>query len=106
MVQKGKTLAGISRYVRKSPKWYYFVLPVVSIFLIDYIILGNFPALSIISIMPFILLLIIDFGSIRFTNKKFNNNRIMYLDFVSLCLATLFFWIGILLKPIIYMPYY
>ncbi len=106
MVQKGKTLAGISRYVRKSPKWYYFLLPVVLIFLIDYIILGNFPALSIISIMPFILLLIIDFGSIRFTNKKFNNNRIMYLDFVSLCLATLFFWIGILLNPIISMPYY
>ena len=30
----------------------------------------------------------------------------MYLDFVSLCLATLFFWIGILLNPIISMPYY
>jgi putative membrane protein len=106
VVDKGKTLAGISRYVRKSPKWYYFVIPVIIIFLIDGFILRNFATLSVISIMPFVLFVFIDYISIRFTNKKFNNNRIMYLDFTSLGMATLFFWVAVVLNSIISMPYY
>ncbi len=105
-MQKGKTLAGLSRYVRKSPKWYYFLIPIIVIFLIEGIILKNFPELAIISVLPFILLVLIDMGSIRVTNKKFNNNRIMYLDFISLIMATLFFFAGVLLHPLILMPYY
>jgi len=105
-VQKEKTLAGLSRYIKKSPKWYYFLIPIIAIFLIDGIILRNLDALSFMSILPFIFFLLLDALTIKLTNKKFNNNRIMYLDFISLTLVTLFFWIGVLLYPVIRMPLY
>lgn len=106
MVQKGKTLAGLSRYAKKSPKWYYFVVPLFIIFIIDYFILGHIKNLFVILIIPFFILIIVDFTSIRLTNKRFNFNRIAYMDFISIGMATLFFWAGVLLKPFISMPYY
>jgi putative membrane protein len=105
-VQKEKTLAGLSRYIKKSPKPYYFVIPIFIMFLINGIILRNLQILSIMSILPFIFLLLIDAGSIKATNKKFNNSRIIYLDFISLSMVTLFFWFGVLLHSVILMPYY
>jgi putative membrane protein len=105
-VQKEKTLAGLSRYLKTSPKWYYLVIPIAIIFIIDYLILNNLNSLLIISILPFLLLLVIDYTSIKITNAKFNNNRIMSLDFISLGMVTLFFLLGVLLHSIILMPYY
>ncbi|WP_337859885.1 DUF2070 family protein [Ferroplasma sp.] len=105
-MQKGNTLAGLSRYLKTSPKWYYLILPVVILFLINYFILNDFILLLIVSILPFMLLLLIDYISIKLTNKQFNNNRIIYLDFISLVMVTLFFLVGVLLHPIILMPDY
>ena len=106
MVQKGKTLAGLSKYVKKSPKWYYFVLPLFLIFVIDYLITGNIRNIAVMLIIPFFILIIIDFLTIKKTNKKFNNNRIFYMDFISIAMATLFFWVAVGLNPVISMPYY
>jgi putative membrane protein len=105
-VQKGNTLAGLSKYVKRSPKWYYFVLPLFIIFLIDYIILGNISNIFVILVIPFFIFIVIDIATIKITNSKFNLNRIMYMDFISIGMATLFFWAGVLLKPLIAMSYY
>lgn len=105
-MQKGKTLAGLSRYVKKSPRWYYFVLPLFLIFFIDYLITGSILNISIMLIIPFFVLIAIDFFTIRTTNKKFNFNRILYMDFISIAMATLFFLAAVALNPLISMPYY
>ncbi len=91
-MEKKNTLAGLARYVKKSPKWYYFVLPVIFIIFIDYLLIKNITATYII-ILSYLILILIDFIIIRSTNKNFNRNRIIYLDFASFVLSNLFLWI-------------
>ncbi len=92
-MKNNNTLAGLARYVKKSPKWYYFVLPAIIILLIDYFIIKDIMPISVI-IISYLILILIDFTIIRLTNKNFNKARIIYLDFASFVLSNLFFWIA------------
>ncbi len=92
-MESNKTLAGISRYIKKSPSWYYFAAPVFLIFTIDYIINRNFKSLLFLLILPFFILISLDFLFIKSTNRSFNNKRIVYMDFISLTVESIFFWI-------------
>ncbi len=92
-MKKNNTLAGLARYAKKSPKWYYFILPAIIILLIDYLIIKNITIISII-IFSYLILTLIDFTAIKSTNKSFNHNRIIYMGFASFVLSNLFFWIA------------
>ncbi|MEM0140287.1 MAG: DUF2070 family protein [Ferroplasma sp.] len=93
-MQSEKTLAGLSKYVVRSPKWYYLAVPAIIIFLVDFIIIRSLLPLLLIGILPFVLLFLIDYFSIHYTNKSFNTGRIVYLDFISLVMASVLFWLA------------
>ncbi len=92
-MESNKTLAGLSRYIKKSPSWYYFAAPVFLIFIIDYIINRNLKSFLFLLVLPFFILIFLDFLFIKPTNKSFNNKRIVYMDFISLSEESIFFWI-------------
>ncbi|KQB34204.1 DUF2070 family protein [Acidiplasma cupricumulans] len=100
-MESNKTLAGISRYIKKSPKWYYFIFPVLFIYIINFLLIKSMVNFIFLSIIPFFVFIAMDVITIRLTNKSFNSRRIIYLDFMSFLSASLFLWIFLALNSII-----
>ncbi|AAT42858.1 DUF2070 family protein [Picrophilus oshimae] len=100
-MEKNRTLAGLSKYIRHSPEWYYFIVPAFILLLIDYLILGNAYFVAIVLLPSYILLNFLDYIFIKISRSQFPVYRLIYFDFASFFISNLFFYAAYLLNFVI-----
>lgn len=90
---KSRTFAELSRFIYRSPHWWNLAIPVVAIFIIDFILLRNIFVVGVGIAGSFLLVLLIDWLFVKGAKFVFPFRRIMFLNFLSLLIWSVFFWI-------------
>lgn len=90
---KSRTFAELSRFVYKSPHWRNLAIPVIAILLIDFFILRNFLLVMLGVAGSFLLVLLFDESFVKAAGFLFPFRRILFMNFLSLIIWSVFFWI-------------
>ena len=95
-----KGFSDLSKFVKKSPKWYTFPWFTLAILAIDYILFKNLYLILFGVLGSYLLAIAIDALFVRIAHIYFPIRRILYLDFVSLLIASAFLWVLFVTKII------
>lgn len=90
---KSRTFAELSRFIYRSPRWRNLTIPILAVFIIDFILLRNLLVVGVGIAGSFLLVLLIDWLFVEGTSFVFPFRRIMFLNFLSLLIWSIFFWI-------------
>lgn len=92
--QEGKAFSDLTKMVKKSPHWSILSVYSAVIMFIDYILLRDLTLVLIGILGSYILVNILDLLFVRISKAHFPVRRIYYLNFMSLGLYSVFFWIA------------
>lgn len=106
---KSRTFAELSRFVYRSPHWRNIAIPVAAILLFDYFILRNIALVAIGVAGSFLLVLLFDELFVKAARFVFPFRRILFMNFLSLIIWSIFFWIILFfhfasLETLIFLP--
>ncbi|MGC8505957.1 MAG: DUF2070 family protein [Thermoplasmata archaeon] len=87
-----RTFADLSAFLRRAPKFRYYPVPLIIITLIDILFTKKILETSVIILASFLLGSYADLAVTRKWNFFFPFRRIVYLNFFTLGLSTIFFW--------------
>ncbi len=90
---KNKGFEDLTGFVRRSVKARYFILPIALIVYVDYLILRNLEYAIIAVVAIYLLAILFDMLFSRISKITFPLRRSVYLNFVSLVIWSVFFWI-------------
>ncbi|AKA49635.1 hypothetical protein IX51_11565 [uncultured archaeon] len=90
---KSRTFAELSRFIYRSPHWRNLAIPTIAIFLIDFFLLKDVFLVGVGIAGSFLLVLLIDWIFVKAAKFVFPFRRIMFLNFLSLLIWSIFFWI-------------
>lgn len=88
-----RTFAELARFAYKSPRGQILSIPVAIVFLIDYMIVRNAELTGVVFIGSFLLVLLFDILFVKIARFVFPFRRILFMDFISLMIWSVFFWI-------------
>ncbi len=91
--QEGKAFSDLTKMVKKSPHWSILSLYSAVILFIDYLLLRNLLVVLVGILGAYILVICLDIIFVKLTKTHFPYRRIYYLNFMSLGLSSVFFWI-------------
>ncbi|MEM3676256.1 MAG: DUF2070 family protein, partial [Thermoplasmataceae archaeon] len=86
-----RPISDLSKYIKRSPHWAYLFSIVLVLVGIYYFLLKNFYVVLVGVLGAFIILIGLDYAFSRLTNTHFPMRRIIFLDFVSFLVTTVFF---------------
>lgn len=89
---KSRTFAELSRFVYKSPHWRNLAIPIIAVFAVDFIILRDVMLVGMAVIGSFFLVLLFDWIFVKAARFVFPFRRILFMDFISLIIWSIFFW--------------
>lgn len=92
-VKRNRTFADLSRYIRKSPSWSNYILPITIVLTIDYVLIKNILVVLVGILGSYFLVIFLDMIFARYSRFSFPTRRILFLNFLSLLIWSLFFWI-------------
>lgn len=92
-----RKFSDLAKYVRKSPPWWVYVLPLLGLLAVDYFLIGSIYVVILGILGSYLLVIALDSLFFVITKFKFPFKRIIFLDFVSLLIWNLFFWVLYLL---------
>ena len=87
-----RTFADLSAFLRRAPKFRYYPVPLIVITLVDVLLTKKILETSVIIIAGFLIGSYLDLAVTRKWNFFFPFRRIVYLNFFTLGLSTIFFW--------------
>lgn len=90
---KSRTFAELSRFIYRSPHWRNLSIPIIAILLVDYFILRDFLLVTVGIGGSFLAVLLFDWIFVKVARFEFPFRRIMFLNFLSLVIWSIFFWI-------------
>ena len=88
-----RTFADLARFVKRSPSWPTYILPVTIILTIDFVLIKSLFVVLLGILGSYILVIILDILFVKFTDFVFPLRRILFLNFISLLIWSVFFWI-------------
>lgn len=91
--QEGKAFSDLTKMVKKSPHWSMLSLYSAVILFVDYLLLRNLLVVLVGILGSYILVIFLDIIFVKITKTHFPTRRIYYLNFMSLGLSSVFFWI-------------
>ncbi len=91
--QEGKAFSDLTKMVKKSPHWSILSLYSAVILFVDYLLLRNLLVVLVGVLGSYILVICLDIIFVKITKTHFPIRRIYYLNFMSLGLSSVFFWI-------------
>ncbi len=91
--QRSRTFAELTRFIYKSPHWRNFLIPIAAIFAFDYFLVRRIDLLLVGIIGSFLLVLILDEIFVKVAKFVFPFRRILFMDFLSLVIWSIYFWI-------------
>lgn len=91
--QDSKAFSDLTKMVKKSPHWSVLSAITGVILLIDYFLLRNLLVVLVGILGSYLLVIGLDILFVKITKAYFPKRRIFYLNFMSLGLSSIFFWI-------------
>ncbi|HLH86273.1 MAG TPA: DUF2070 family protein, partial [Thermoplasmataceae archaeon] len=88
-----RPISDLSKYVKRSPHWSYLFALILLLVGVYYVLLRNIYVVFFGVLGPFLILIGLDYAFSRVSNAHFPMRRIMFLDFVSFLISTIFFLI-------------
>ncbi|WP_188680815.1 DUF2070 family protein [Thermogymnomonas acidicola] len=82
----------LSKYIRRSPQWYYYPAPAAAIMALDYHALGNLVFTVDVILLSYVIVNLGDIAFARITKFEFPARRVFALNFLSLIIWNIFFW--------------
>ncbi|MCL4341207.1 MAG: DUF2070 family protein [Candidatus Thermoplasmatota archaeon] len=101
MIKSGsenKGFSDLSKFVKRSPKWYNIIWLTAIIMAFDYFLLRSLYLVLVGILGSYLLLISIDELFVKIAHIFFPFRRILFLDFLSLLIASVFFWVIYFLK--------
>ena len=92
-----RKFSDLAKYVRKSPPWWVYVLPILALLTVDYFLIGSLYVVIFGILGSYLLVIALDSLFFVITHFKFPFKRIIFLDFTSLLIWNIFFWVLYLL---------
>lgn len=90
---KNRTFADLARFVKRSPSWPTYILPITVILTIDLVLIKSLIVVALGILGSYILVILLDLLFVKFTDFVFPLRRILFLNFISLLIWSVFFWI-------------
>ncbi len=90
---KSRTFGELSRFIYRSPHWRNLTIPILAIFIIDYFLLRDAFVVGVGIAGSFLLVLLFDWVFVKTARFVFPFRRIFFLNFLSLIIWSVFFWI-------------
>ncbi len=91
--QEGKAFSDLTKMVKKSPHWSILVVLTALVLLVDYAFIMSLFIIIVGVLGSYLLVIFLDVLFVRITKAHFPARRILYLNFMSFALASIFFWI-------------
>ena len=91
--QEGKAFSDLTKMVKKSPHWSILVGLTALVLFIDYLFIMSLFIIIVGVLGSYLLVISLDVLFVRITKTHFPARRILYLNFMSFALASIFFWI-------------
>ena len=88
-----RKFSDLAKYVRKSPPWWVYILPILALLTVDYFLIGSIYIVIFGVLGSYLLVIALDSLFFVITRFKFPFKRIIFLDFTSLLIWNLFFWV-------------
>lgn len=95
MIKSGsenKGFSDLSKFVKRSPRWYNFIWLTGLILIFDYFLLRSVYLVLVGVLGSYVLVIGIDVLFVKIAQVYFPVRRIFFLDFLSLFIASVFFW--------------
>ncbi len=89
---ENRGFSDLSKFVKRSPRWYTIIWLTVVILAFDYFLLRNIYLVIIGVLGSYLLVIGIDMLFVKIAQVYFPARRILFLDFLSLLIASIFFW--------------
>ncbi|WP_393971759.1 DUF2070 family protein [Oxyplasma meridianum] len=88
-----RKFSDLAKYVRKSPPWWAYILPILALLTVDYFLIGSLYVVIFGILGSYLLVIALDSLFFVITRFSFPFRRIIFLDFTSLLIWNLFFWV-------------
>lgn len=92
-IQDNKAFSDLTKMVKKSPHWSILSAFTGLVLFIDYLLLRNLFIVIVGILGSYLLVIALDILFVKITKAYFPIRRIFYLNFMSLGLSSIFFWI-------------
>ncbi len=92
-----RRFSDLAKYVKKSPPWWAYVLPIFALLGVDYLLIRSVYVVIFGVLGSYFLVIALDSLFFVITRFKFPFRRIIFLDFTSLLIWNIFFWVLYLL---------
>ena len=91
--QEGKAFSDLTKMVKKSPHWSILAALTAVVLFVDYLFIMSLFVVIVGVLGSYLLVISLDLLFVRLAKTHFPPRRIFYLNFMSLGLSSIFFWV-------------